>query len=145
VVTPRTNAALISPAENMCGALTLHTGGVGGGPVALEMVADGERSRFLIRTQTAVEQRQLRGQTGAAYPQATLRSLEAATLPTGDPVCVGAQEQISCYTMVLRAGDHLRSGHSITVIWIPTPVRRRPTRCWECLAQSTTCPPAGVR
>jgi len=107
VVTPRTNAALISPAENMCGALTLHTGAPGGGPVALEIVADGERSRFLVRTQTAVQQRQLRGQVGAAYPQATLRSLEPAMLPTGDPVRVGPHEQIACYSMVLRAGDHL--------------------------------------
>lgn len=107
VVTPRTNAALISPAENMCGALTLHTGAPGGGPVALEIVADGERSRFLVRTHTAADQSQLRGQVGAAYPQATLRSLEAATLPMGDPVRVGPHEQIACYTMVLHAGDHL--------------------------------------
>src|SRR6266849_830247 len=76
VVTPRTNAALISPAENMCGALTLHTGAPGGGPVALEIVADGERSRFFVRTDTSIQQRQLRGQIGAAYPQAALRSLE---------------------------------------------------------------------
>ena len=107
VVTPRTNAALISPAENMCGALTLHTGEPGGGPVALEIVADGERSRFFVRTDTSIQQRQLRGQIGAAYPQAALRSLEPVMLPTGDPVRVGPHEQIACYTMVLRVGDHL--------------------------------------
>src|SRR5882724_4640804 len=81
VVTPRTNAALISPAENLCGALTLQTRGPGGGPVALEIVADGERSRFLVRTESNLKQRQLQGQVGAAYPQAALRSLELATLP----------------------------------------------------------------
>src|SRR6266852_5055031 len=89
VVTPRTNAALISPAENLCGALTLQTSAPGGGPVALEIVADGDRIRFLIRTGTKLEQRQLRGQGGAAYPQAELRSSEAAALVAGDPVRVG--------------------------------------------------------
>jgi hypothetical protein len=107
VVTPRTNAALISPAENMCGALTLHTATPGGGAVALEIVADGERSRFLVRTDTKTQQHQLRGQVAAAYPQATLRSLEPASLPGGDPLRVGPHEQIACYTMVLRAGDYL--------------------------------------
>src|SRR5437870_728323 len=35
VVTPRTNAALISPAEHLCAGLSLHAGAPGGGPVAL--------------------------------------------------------------------------------------------------------------
>src|SRR5258708_20888575 len=86
VVTPRTNAALISPAEHLCASLTLQTRGPGGGPVALEIVADGERSRFLIRTESELQQRQLRGQGGAAYPQAALRPLQWATPPTRDPV-----------------------------------------------------------
>jgi len=107
VVTPRTNAALISPAENVCGALALHTAAPGGGPVALEMVGDGERSRFLVRTDTKAQQAQLRGQVAAAYPQAALRSLEPASLPGGDPLRVGPHEQLAGYTMELRAGDHL--------------------------------------
>ena len=107
VVTPRTNLALISPAENLCAALTLQTGAQGGGPVGLEIVADGERTRFLVRTGSEPQERQLRGQVGAAYPQAELRSLEAATLPAGDPVRVGPLEQIAAYSMVLRSGDHL--------------------------------------
>src|SRR5258707_2278664 len=107
VVTPRTNAALISPAEHLCGSLTLQTRGPGGGPVALEIVADGERSRFLVRTASELQQRQLRGQVGAAYPQAALRPLEWATLPSGDPVQIGPHEQIIGYTMALRVGDHL--------------------------------------
>src|SRR5229473_2159565 len=107
VVTPRTNAALISPAEHLCGSLTLQTRGPGGGPVALEIVADGERSRFLVRTASELQQRQLRGQVGAAYPQAALRRLEWATLPSGDPVQIGPHEQILGYTMALRVGDHL--------------------------------------
>jgi hypothetical protein len=107
VVTPRTNAALISPAENLFGALTVQTSAPGGGPVALEIVADGDRIRFLIRTGTKPQQRQLRGQVGAAYPQAELRSFEAAALVAGDPLRVSPLEQIAVYSMQLRAGDHL--------------------------------------
>src|SRR5579859_4608057 len=88
VVTPRTNTALISPAENLCSALALHTIAPGGGPVALEIVGDSERSRFVIRTDTKGQQAHLRGQVAAAYPQSAFRSLELATLPGGDPLRV---------------------------------------------------------
>ncbi len=107
IVTPRTNAALISPAENLCAALTLHTRAPGGGPVGLEIVADHERRRFLVRTETALQQRQLRGQVGAAYPQAMLRSLGPTTLPIGDPAQVGPHEQLATCTLGLRVGEHL--------------------------------------
>jgi hypothetical protein len=107
VITPRTNAALITPAENLCGSLTLHTASPVGGPVALEIVADGERSRFFVRTETTAQQRQLRGQIGAAYPQATLRSLEPASMPAGDPLRVGDDERVGCCALMLREGDHL--------------------------------------
>ncbi len=107
LVTPRTNAALISPAENLCSALALHTVAPGGGPVAPEIVGDSERSRFVIRTDTKGQQAHLRGQVAAAYPQAAFRRLELATLPGGDPLRVGPHEQIACYTLALRRGDHL--------------------------------------
>src|SRR5215467_4308867 len=89
VITPRTNAALITPAENLCGSLSLHTTTPGGGPVALEIVADGERSRFFVRTASTSGLRQLQGQIGAAYPQATLRLLNAESMLAGDPLYVG--------------------------------------------------------
>jgi len=79
LVTPRTNAALISPAEHLCGGLSLRTAATGGGPVALEIAADGERCGFLLRTQSELELRRLRGQGGAAYPQAELRPLDWTT------------------------------------------------------------------
>jgi hypothetical protein len=107
VVTPRTNTALISPVENLCGALLLHARTPDGGPVGLEIVCDGERSRFLIRTRSASQERQVRGQVGAAYPQATLRSLDWTSLPSGDPLQVGQRDQIALRVMGLRAGDHL--------------------------------------
>src|SRR5207253_1236531 len=48
--------------------LAMRTAAPGGGPVGLEIVADGERSRFLVQTETKVQQGQLRGQVAAAYP-----------------------------------------------------------------------------
>src|SRR5260221_7324489 len=61
------------PYTTLFRSLTLQTRGPSGGPVALEIVADGERSRFLVRTASELQQRQLRGQVGAAYPQAADR------------------------------------------------------------------------
>jgi hypothetical protein len=107
IVSPRTNSALISAAEHLCGALTLQTRAPAGGPLALEIIADRARRWFLIRTQSIPQQRQLRGQIGAAYPQATLSPLGPALLPTGDPARVGTDEQVAACTMGLRAGDHL--------------------------------------
>src|SRR4051794_35760387 len=94
IVTPRTNAALISPAENLCAALATTGLSQGRGPVSLEIVADGERKRFFVRTRTVAEQEHLRGQVGAAYPQAGLRSLDPTALTTGDPARLGPNEQV---------------------------------------------------
>src|SRR6478736_822084 len=102
VVTSRTNAALISPAEHLCAGFSLNTRMPGGGPLALEIVADGERCRFLIRSRSELQLRQLRGQVGAAYPQAALHSLDWTTLPNGDPVQLGDNEQAACCVMRLR-------------------------------------------
>src|SRR5262249_17088328 len=107
VVTPRTNAALISPAEHLCAGLSVHTGAPGGGPVALEIVADGERCRFVVRAQSELHLRRLMGPVGAAYPQAALRALSGASLASGDPLHVGPSERDVCCVMRLRAGDHL--------------------------------------
>jgi hypothetical protein len=107
VVTPRTNVALISPAEHLCGGLSLGMGGHGSGPVTLEIAADGERCRFLIRAQSDLQLRRLRGVVAAAYPQAALQALGWTSLPSGDPLQVGPGEQTVCYLMELRAGEHL--------------------------------------
>lgn len=107
VITPRTNAALITPAENLCASLTLETATPGNGPVALEIVADGERNRFFVRTERKEQQRQLQGQIGAAYPQAVVHSLEPASMLSGDPLRVGRDEQMACCVLALRNGDHL--------------------------------------
>ncbi len=129
VITPRTNAALITPAENLCGSLTLETATPGNGPVALEIVADGERNRFFVRTERRAQQRRLQGQIGAAYPQATLRALEPASMPSGDPLHGGSDEQIACCALALRDRDYLpiRTFHDRDLDADSGPLRR--TRC----------------
>jgi len=107
VVTPRTNSALISPAEHLCAGLSLHARATGGGPVGLEIVADQERCRFVVRAQSDSQLRRLMGQVGAAYPQAVLRPLDCESPVSADPLLVGPDEQIACCVMRLRAGDYL--------------------------------------
>jgi hypothetical protein len=107
VVTPRTNSALISPAEHLCAGLSLHARATGGSAVGLEIVADQERCRFVVRAQSDSQLRRLMGQVGAAYPQAVLRPLDCESLLSGDPLQVGPDEQIACCVMRLRAGDYL--------------------------------------
>jgi hypothetical protein len=85
VVTPRTNAARLSPAEHFFAALALQVGTSGHNPVSVEISADADCRRFLARTATASEQRHVAGQLGAAYPQAVLRPFDRATFPAGDP------------------------------------------------------------
>jgi hypothetical protein len=106
VVTPRTNAARLSSAEHLFG--TLVPGGVDTAePVALEIVSDTEQRRFLVRTTSSASLRRVGGQLGAAYPQATLRPVGAATFPTGDALQVGPDEQVEAACLRLRAGAHL--------------------------------------
>ncbi len=107
VVTPRTNAARLSPAEHLFGALVLQAGRAQAGPVALEIAADAEQRRFLVRTESASDQRRVAGQLGAAYPQAALRPVDAASVPTGDPARLGSEEQQAAVVLRLRKGDHL--------------------------------------
>ncbi len=106
VVTPRTNAARLSSAEHLFGAL-VPRGDRAPEPVSLEIVGDADRRCFLARTTTAEGLRRVAGQLGAAYPQADLRPFQSATFPTGDPAQVGPDEQIAAATFQLRAGDHL--------------------------------------
>src|SRR5438105_5618403 len=103
VVTPRTNAALITAAEHLFAALTLDTGANAGGAVAAEIVADAERCRFFVRTGTSAQQRRVAAQLAAAYPQAGLHCLDSSRFPTGDPAVRGPDEQVRVCTLRLRA------------------------------------------
>ena len=103
VVTPRTNAALLSSAEHLFGALTLAPDA---GPVALEIGADHERRRFLLRVSSASQRQRLAGQLGAAYPQAQLRLLDLES-GVADPARLGDDEQLAACTLGLRAAPYL--------------------------------------
>src|SRR5262249_34429728 len=53
------------------------------------------------------QQRQLEGQSGRPYPQASVRSLDPSTMLSGDPLYVGSDERIACCTLALRDRAHL--------------------------------------
>ena len=100
-VTPRTNAAVITPAEHLCGALALGDDldtAAAVAPVSLEIAGDHLGRRFLARAASAAERRDLVGQIGAAYPQATLRPAAAEE----DPARMRRGEQLAVCTLVLR-------------------------------------------
>jgi hypothetical protein len=103
IVTPRTNAALISPAENLFSAL--QAGSTDGQPVALEIAAEGDRRRFLVRCRSQAEQRRVAALIGAAYPQAALRLLGEDS-PV-DPLALAADERCVCCTLRLRRPEYL--------------------------------------
>src|SRR5262245_54160225 len=75
VVTPRTNLAALTSAEHLLGSIALPEA------FALEMAADRAQRRFLVRASTSRVRQQLQSQLGAAYPQAELRSVDAAADP----------------------------------------------------------------
>src|SRR5689334_20200136 len=96
IVTPRTNAATITPLENLLAGLAPT------GRFALEIVATAERHRFLARASCADDAEQLIDQLGAAYPQADLRPFplgeEEHTTDTGgaepDPAARAPGERV---------------------------------------------------
>jgi hypothetical protein len=130
IVTPRTNAARLSPAEHLIGALVLQAGASDSGAVSLEISADSERRRFLARTATTAEQRRAAGQLGAAYPQAVLRPFDSATFPAGDPARLGPDEQLMIARLQLRAGEYLPLRTLDDRDLDETAGPRRPIHCW---------------
>src|SRR6266571_1657029 len=97
VVTPRTNLATLTSAENLFAAIALAE------PFSLEIAADGTCRQFLIRAAGPGMRQQLESQLGAAYPQAELRPLN----PDTDPARQKAGEQLSACILELRAAEYL--------------------------------------
>src|SRR5690349_24510801 len=75
VVTPRTNAAALTSAENFFGSMAL------GESFSVELAADSSRRQFLVRAASTHVRDQLSSQLHAAYPQAELRALDAERDP----------------------------------------------------------------
>ena len=113
VVTPRTNAARLNAAERLFGSLVLASGPAGRGePVALEIAADAERRRFLVRTSSMTAQRRVARQLGTAYPQAGLRQFDAGSFPNGDPAQLGPDEQAAVTTLPTPCGRAPATAHA---------------------------------
>jgi len=97
VVTPRTNVAALTAAENLFAAVSLAE------PCSLELAADRACRRFLVRTQGESMRRHLESQLAAAYPQATVRPV-----PTdADPARVRPDERVAACVLSLRAPAYL--------------------------------------
>jgi hypothetical protein len=106
IVTPRTNAARLSAAENLFSALALAHGREAE-PIALEIVADGGLRRFQLRTTTVTDQQRIGRLLGAAYPQADLRPFGASDNAAGDAARQGPDERCAVSVLRPRRGEYL--------------------------------------
>ncbi len=97
VVTPRTNTATLTSAENFFASMAV------GQAFSVELAADAERRRFLVRAPSPSMRQQLLSQLGAAYPQAEFRAVSAAQDPA---VCRDNEKMVAC-TLGLRAPEYL--------------------------------------
>ena len=97
VVTPRTNAAALTSAENFFASIAPEES------FSVELAADSARRRFLVRAGSRHLRDQLVSQIGAAYPQAELRTVP----PEDDPARAQPGEQLAACTLQLRAPAYL--------------------------------------
>jgi len=104
IVTPRTNLATVTPAENLLAAMSIADRPR---PFALEMVATPTARWFLARARDGTTLSHLREQLGVAYPQAALRPLAVGDVPGMDPARLAPDEQVAACTLTLRAPQYL--------------------------------------
>jgi hypothetical protein len=111
IVTPRTNTATITPAENLIAAISMPE------PFSLEIAATRNARWFLARTGSVAMRRHVENQVAVAYPQSQLRSLDLEQQPGLDPGQTRADEQVTACTLVLRAPTYLplRTFHDVDV------------------------------
>src|SRR5579872_2020592 len=101
IVTPRTNPAIITPAENLFAAIAFPE------TFSLEIAATRTARWFLARSQRPGMRGHLEAQFAAAYPQAELRRLDLARSLELDPAWQRGGEQVQACTLVLRAPPYL--------------------------------------
>jgi len=101
IVTPRTNSAVITPAENLFAAISLPE------PFGLEIAATHTARWFLARAAGTAMRQHLEAQLAVAYPQAHLRRLDIERYPGLEPARAGPGEQIAACTLVLRGPRYL--------------------------------------
>jgi hypothetical protein len=97
IVTPRTNAAALTSAENFFASVAL------GEPFSLELASDSNQRQFLLRATTSPVRDQVLSQLAAAYPQADFRELTGEQ----DPATCRAGEQLVACTLGLRSPAYL--------------------------------------
>ncbi len=101
IITPRTNVATSTPAENLLAAISLPE------PFSLEIVGTASARWFLARAGTLAARRHLEAQLAVAYPQADLRPLDVDRYPGLDPARLDPSEQRAACTLRLRAPQYL--------------------------------------
>ena len=101
IVTPRTNAAIVTPAENLLAAISLRE------PFSLEIAATDTARWFVARAESPAMRRHLEDQLAVAYPQAELRRLDTERFPGLDPARRAPDEQAVARTLVLRGPLYL--------------------------------------
>lgn len=101
IITPRANGATIAAAERLFAAAT------GAEPYSLDLAATGQERWFLLRAGTAIARRHLESHLAAAYPQAELRHLDVASVPSLDPALPGPDEQVLTCSLLLHQPPYL--------------------------------------
>ncbi|MDE3074545.1 MAG: DUF87 domain-containing protein, partial [Chloroflexota bacterium] len=101
VVTPRTNTAAVSAAENFFSSLAAAVG------VSLEMAATHQARWFQVRSANPIVRRQVEEQLQVAYPQARLRPVDTDRHPGADPAGVQVGQQVAACSLTLRAPAYL--------------------------------------
>ncbi|MFN8472192.1 MAG: hypothetical protein U0822_08390 [Anaerolineae bacterium] len=101
IVTPRTNTATLTAAENLLAGLAHDE------PFSLEIASANGARWFLARAWNETVLGRVQQQVRAAYPQADLRPLDVERVPSLDPALQRQGEQVAVGTLALRAGAEL--------------------------------------
>lgn len=101
IVTPRTNTATITPAENLLSAISLAE------PFGLEIAATSSSRWFLARAESVAMRVHLESQLAVAYPQAEIRQLDLERYPGLDPAGLAPGEQVAACALSLRGPQYL--------------------------------------
>src|SRR6266545_3968798 len=101
IVTPRTNAASITAAENLFASVSRSE------PFGLEIAATRDIRWFLARSETPAMRLHLQQQLAAVYPQAEMRLLDTARYPNLDPARRAPGERVLATALVLGAPQYL--------------------------------------